>query len=74
MPMRPFLADRAFMPEQIAEMSAALESVCNTLNLDRGADDSRTRLVAKTIIAFAQRGVRDPAALAAAALKEFKAD
>jgi hypothetical protein len=55
MPIRPFLADQAFTPEQIAEMSAALESVCNTLNLDRGADDSRTRLVAKTIIAFAAR-------------------
>jgi hypothetical protein len=73
MPIRPFLADQVFMPEQIAEMSAALESVCGTLNLDP-VDDSRTRLVAKTIIAFAQRGVPDAAALTAATLKEFKAD
>jgi hypothetical protein len=74
MPIRPFLPDRAFKPGQIAEMSAALESVCNTLKLDPGADDSRTHFVAKTIIAFARRGVRGADALAAAALKEFKAD
>jgi hypothetical protein len=74
MPIRPFLAGQAFDPEQVSEMSRALESVCGTHNLNYQVDDSATRLVAKTIIELAQHGIRDAAALAAATLKEFKAD
>lgn len=73
MPIRPYLAGQAFAPELITEMSAALDSVCQALNLDR-VDDRRTRLVASTIIEAAQRGLHDADALIAATLKAFKAD
>lgn len=78
MPIRPDpvnqdLADQTFAPELISEMSPALESVCKAFELDP-VDDNRTRLVARTIIAAAQRGGHDTAALTAATLKVFKAD
>ena len=52
-------------------MSAALESVCETLSL-KMVDDAATRLVAPKIIELTQRGVRDAAALRAMTLNEFK--
>jgi hypothetical protein len=52
-------------------MSAALESVCEKLNL-KMVDDPATRLIAEKIIELAQRGVRDAATLSAMILKEFK--
>jgi hypothetical protein len=71
--IRPFLANKAFDPEVIGEMSAALESVCKALSLNV-VDDPATRLVARKIIELAQRGVRDAPTLSAAALKELNAD
>jgi hypothetical protein len=71
MPIRPFLADQAFEPELIREMSLALESVCETLSLSL-TDDPNTRLIASKIIEMAQRGVRDAPTLASMTLKEFK--
>jgi hypothetical protein len=71
MPIRPYLAGQAFEPENIREMSLALENVCETLAL-RLADDTNTRLVASKIIELAQRGVRDAPTLTAMTLKEFK--
>jgi hypothetical protein len=73
MPIRPFLAGEPFDPEIITKMSAALESVCNALGL-KLVDDPATRLVAEKIIALVQRGVHDPGALSATALKELRAD
>jgi hypothetical protein len=70
-PIRPFLANQAFEPEIIATMSAALESVCESLRL-KVIDDAATRLVAEKIIQLAQRGVRDAATLTTMTLKEFK--
>jgi hypothetical protein len=58
MPIRPFLAGQAFDPEVIREMSLALETVCQKLNL-KLTDDPNTRLVASKIIELAQRGVWD---------------
>ena len=52
-------------------MSAALESVCEKLNL-KMVGDPATRLIAEKIIELAQRGVRDAATLSAMILKEFK--
>src|SRR6266487_5434966 len=49
MPIRPFLASQAFEPELIQQMSLALESVCETLELSF-TDDPATRLVASKII------------------------
>ncbi len=71
MPITPYLAGQAFEPELIREMSLALETVCDTLNL-RLTDDANTRLVASKIVEWAQRGVRDGPTLSAMTLKEFK--
>jgi len=71
MPIRPFLAGQAFQPEIIRQMSLALESVCEKLDLNL-TDDPATRLVAKKIIELAQRGVRDAASLGAMTLKELE--
>ena len=73
MPIRPFLDGQPFDQEIISIMSAALESVCEALDL-KLVDDPATRLVAKKIIELAQRGVRDASVLSAEALKEFKFD
>ncbi len=73
MPIRPFLAGRAFDPEVIATMSAALETVCEELGLHI-VDDPATRHVAQKIVELAQRGIQDAATLTAAALSEFKTD
>jgi hypothetical protein len=70
MPIRPFLAGQAFGPEVIREMSLALESACETLQL-RLTDDANTRFVASKIIELAQRGVRDAPTLTAMTLKEL---
>jgi hypothetical protein len=70
MPIRPFLAGKPFEPEIIREMSLALETVCEKLQL-KLTDDPATRLVASKIIELAQRGVRDAATLSAMTLKEF---
>ncbi len=71
MPITPYLAGQAFEPELIREMSLALETAGDTLNL-RLTDDPNTRLVASKIVELAQRGVRDAATLSAMTLKEFK--
>jgi hypothetical protein len=71
MPIRPFLANQAFEPETIRDMSLALEKVCDALSL-RMVDDAATRLIAEKIIELAQRGVQDVATLTAMTLKEFK--
>jgi hypothetical protein len=71
MPITPYLAGQAFEPELIRQMSLALESVCETLNL-RLTDDPNTRLVASKIIELAQRGVREAPTLSEMTLKEFK--
>jgi hypothetical protein len=71
MPIRPYLAREAFEPELIQQMSLALESVCENLELSF-IDDPATRLVASKIIELAQRGVHDAPTLSAMTLKEFK--
>ena len=60
-----------FESELILQMSLALESVCETLELSFTADPA-TRLVASKIIELAQRGVQDAPTLSAMTLKEFK--
>jgi hypothetical protein len=71
MPIRPFLAGRAFDPETIAEMSRALEATCDALRLTM-VDDVATRAVAQRIVELAQRGVRGADELHSLALQEFK--
>jgi hypothetical protein len=70
MPIRPFLAGRAFEPEIISAMSLALERTCSALSLSL-VDDPATRLVAEKIIEYALRGIRDPETLSSMALEYF---
>jgi hypothetical protein len=70
MPITPFLAGHTFDHDQIADMSAVLLAVCNKLGLADRADPL-TEHVARTIVAFAQRGVRNPDALRKMTLQEF---
>jgi hypothetical protein len=72
MPIRPFLAGQAFEPDVIREMSLALQTVCEKLEL-KLTDDPDTRLVASKIIELAQRGVRDAPTLTAMTLKDLSA-
>lgn len=69
-PIRPFLTGRAFEPELIEQMSAAFVRACQALKL-QVIDDPATRLVARTIINFAERGVQDAESLVKMTLQEF---
>ena len=71
--IRPFLANQSFDPDVIEEMSAALENVCKALGLSL-VDDPATQLIARKIVALAQRGVRDATALSASVLEDLKSD
>jgi hypothetical protein len=70
MPIRPFLAGRAFEPETIAEMGAAFERACREMQL-RDIDDIATQEVAQKIIELVQRGVAGTDALSSQAVKEL---
>jgi hypothetical protein len=71
MPIRPFLAGRAFQPETITDMSAALERTCATLGL-KMMDDPATRLIAQKIIELTERGVTGVSALHSMAVQELR--
>ncbi len=71
MPIRPFLAGQAFEPEIIEQMSAAF--ACEALRLEL-RDDPATRLVARTIIELAERGVWDAQDLLDMTLRDFRTD
>ncbi len=70
MPIRPFLTGQAFEPEAIRNMSLAYEGACEALGL-RLREDPATKLVAKTVIELAQRGISDAETLRDMVLKEF---
>jgi hypothetical protein len=70
MPIRPFLAGRAFEPETVAVMSAALERACREMRL-RDIDDIVTKEVAQKIIELVDRGVIGADALSSQAVKEL---
>jgi len=70
MPIRPFLAGRAFEPETIAEMALALDRACAAMGL-RVTDDMATELVAEKIIELVERGVVGADKLYSLAIKEL---
>jgi hypothetical protein len=72
-PIRPFLTGQAFEPELIQQMSAAFVRACDALRLEL-RDDPATRLVARTIIDMAERGLRDAETLLDMTLQEFRMD
>jgi len=71
MPITPFLHGQAFDPAAIRAMSIAFQDVCRTLGLTDKAD-AATEVVARKIFEVAQRGERDPARIASAALESLK--
>ena len=73
MPIRRFLAGQAFDPELIQQMSAAFLRACEALQLEP-VDDPATRLLAKTIVEFAQRGHRDAKSLFEMTVQAFQAE
>jgi|GraSoiStandDraft_30_1057271.scaffolds.fasta_scaffold458350_2 hypothetical protein len=72
-PTTPFLSGQAFDPETIEAMGKAFVTTCEKLGLSE-RDDALTELVARNIIEFAQRGLKNPTALHFAAMKEFKSN
>ncbi len=64
------LQAQAFGPEEITRLSAAYEAALEILHLPDRANPVR-EIVAKRIIEVAQTGVRDPAKICAAAIKEI---
>ena len=64
------LQQRPFGPEDITIMSSAYEKALLDLKLDR--TDARTERLAKLIIELAQTGIRDPAKICAAAIKDLR--
>jgi hypothetical protein len=70
LPIRPFLAGRAFQPETLQTMSAAFEAVCEKLGLAI-RHDAATAAVAKFIVELAQTGVHDFQSLFEATMAKF---
>jgi len=64
-------AKSPFGPDEIANLVAAYEDALRTLGLAQ-RDDALTALVAKKIIAIAQRGVRDAGHMAERAVDELR--
>jgi hypothetical protein len=71
LPIRPFLEGQAFQPELLQQMSAAFVRACEVLRLEL-VDDPATRLVARTIIELAERGLKDAETLLEMTLQEFE--
>jgi hypothetical protein len=71
MPITPFLAGRAFEPDQIAVMSAAFGDTCKALGLSE-ADHPLMPLVAHHVMGLGQRGVKTRAVLYLLTLEEFR--
>jgi hypothetical protein len=68
MPIRRFLGNRVFDPDETHAMGEAFEIVCDLLELKPGTDDPMTRKVAGAIVGAAESGIRDTEGLMAAAL------
>ena len=72
MPITPLVRDQHFSPEMIETMGAAYTQACTQLGLgDR--TDGMSELVARHIIALAQRGVHSKTGLYLLTVQEFKA-
>lgn len=65
-----FLAARAFDPDTIIQMAAALERACAAMGL-RGTDDQVAQLVAQKIIQLVERGVAGADKLSSQAIREL---
>lgn len=64
--------NKPFEPEALAMMTNAYAEICRELGL-RDQDDREVDTVAKTVIEYAQRGVRDAAHLRERVLQALRA-
>ena len=69
MPITPYLKGKAFDPDLIGTMGAAFDRVCNALDCEK--DGALRVQIAQTVIALAQRGIKDADRLVAATLGEI---
>ena len=74
MPIRTFLARRAFDSVTINAISLAFDGACDALGLVKTTDDPATRLLGEKIIEVAERGVHDPDLILSMALNELGRD
>jgi hypothetical protein len=63
--------DRSYGPETIAFMTAAFDTVCQSLSSRIRDDEALQRTIALAILRLADQGVRDPTLLADAAFREL---
>ena len=70
MPIRPYLDRDVFDPEAVHAMGIAFEKCRQKLGL-AATRDAATEMVAKTIVALAEAGERDPERLYLGALVRF---
>jgi hypothetical protein len=63
--------DRSYGPETIAVMTAAFDTVCQSLSSRIRDDEGLQRTIALTILRLADQGMRDPTLLADAAFREL---
>jgi len=73
LPITRFLSGQPFQPELIEQMSAAFVRACQALRLEP-VDDPATRLVARTIIELAERGLNDAETLFEMTLRQLEID
>ncbi len=70
MPLRRFIQDAAFAPDEVSVLVAAFEDTLRALNLANRADPA-TEMVAKTIFELAKQGERDPVRLRERAVRSL---
>jgi hypothetical protein len=64
--------NKPFEPEAITMMTSAYADVCRALGLSDDRDRPETNAVARKVIEFAQRGVRDRTGLRERVLQELR--
>jgi len=72
MPIKRYLEDNVFAPDDIRMMSMAFEDVCRILKAD--GDPKAKEVIAVRIIELTRRGERDPAKLRDRVLREAGED
>jgi hypothetical protein len=71
MPIKPFLGERTFEPNQITVMSAAFADACRALGLFE-ADHPLAPHVARHVIGLGERGVKSRAVIYLLTLEKFR--
>jgi hypothetical protein len=73
MPIRAFLGDGAFSPEDVTAITSAFEGTLRALGLSDRTDPA-VSIVARRTIELAKSGARDPILLRDAVLNSFRND